>query len=405
MTAPAKETTSVTVERIVNASRERLYQAFTSRDELNSWFCNNSFVQAREGGSYLFIWNAEKYSANGLYKELVENEKIVLTWRSTWEGNESDYPEILTITFDEVDAGTKVTFFHEGMPEDGAESYEWQWNKRLDDLKVYVETGALPNVINRIIIGIFPTGIPQERMDALGLKAGEGTMVGNLVPGFGAEKAGLQSGDIITHFKGEKISPDNQMNVIIKDNKPGDEIEVTAVRGEETLTLTMPLSAYPVPEIPETYAGLVDIVAPQYETLIAELTAMFEGVSEEDADKAPADGEWNTKMVIAHLIYSEDSIQDAIGAHLANGSPQHWSGNDVTRLSAIIAVNPGIEGMISALRREYDETLAIWRNFPDDTANSNKGFLWNDAFSIAGWIQHTQGHFTQIKEAIEAAQS
>lgn len=405
MTAPAKETSSVTVERIVNASRERLYKAFTSRDELNNWFCNNSFVQAREGGSYLFIWNAEKYSANGLYKELVENEKVVLTWRSTWEGNESEYPEILSITFDEVDAGTKVTFFHEGMPDEGKESYEWQWNKRLDDLKLYVETGAQPNIVNRIIIGIFPTGIPQERMNALGLKAGEGTMVGNLVPGFGAEKAGLQAGDIITHFKGEKISPNNQMNVIIKDNKPGDEIEVTAIRGEETLTLIMPLSAYPVPEIPETYAELVDLVAPQYDTLIEELTALFEGVSEEQANKAPADGEWSALMVIAHLIYSEGNFQDAIGAHLANGSPQHWAGNDSTRLGAIVAVNPEIEGMIAALHREFDETLAIWRNFPDDTANSNKGFLWSDAFAVPGWIQHSQGHFTQIKETLEAVQS
>ena len=405
MAAPIKETTSVTVERVVDEGRERLYQAFTSRDEVNNWFCNNSFVQGREGGLYLFIWNTEKYSATGLYKEVVENEKIVLTWRSTWEGNESEYPELLTVTFDEVGAGTKVTFFHEGMPDEGKEAYEWQWNKRLDDLKLYVETGAQPNIVNRIIIGIFPTGIPQERMDELGLKAGEGTMVGSLVPGYGAEKAGLQTGDIITHFKGEKITPDNPMNVIIKDNKPGDKIEVTAVRGDETLTLTMPLSPYPVPDIPESYKALADSVAPQYDKIIADLEAMFEGISEAQANQAPSESEWSANMVLAHLVYSEDNVQDSIGAHFANGSPQHWSGNDSTRLGAIVAVNPGVKGMIQALGREFDETLALWRNFPDDTASSNKGFLWNDAFAIAGWIQHTHNHMQQIKEAIEAAKN
>ena len=405
MTAPAKETTSVTVERTVNASAERLYQAFQSRDEYNNWFCNNSFVQAREGGLYLFIWNAEQYSATGLIKELVENEKVVFTWRSTWQGEESDYPEILTVTFDEADDGTKVTFFHEGMPPEGKEGYEWQWNKRLDDLKQYVETGALPNIVNRVIIGIFPGAVDNETAEKLGLEQGTFSRVTNLVPDYSAEKAGIQVGDIITHLNGQKIGPSNPMNAAVADNKPGDEVDVTVARDDETLALTMPLSPYPVPDIPDTYVALADTVAPQYDQLIEQITALFDGVTEDQANAAPAEGEWSASMVIAHLIYSEQQFQEGIGAHFANGTPQHWSGNDTTRLTAIVTVNPGIEGIIGALRREYDETLAIWRNFPDETANSNKSFLWLDAFNVMGWIQHTQNHLAQIKEAIEAAQS
>lgn len=404
MTAPTKETTSVRVERTIDASLERLYRAFQSRDEYNNWFCNNSFVQAREGGLYLFIWNIEKYSATGQFKELVENEKIVLSWRSTWDGNESDYPETLTITFNEADGGTKVTFSHEGMPPESAEGYEYQWNKRLDDLKQYVETGGLPNILNRVIIGIFPGAVDEETAEKLGLEQGVYSRVTNLVPGYSAEKAGIQIDDIITRINGQKISLTNAMNVAVQDNKPGDEVEVTVARGDEILTMTMPLSPYPVPDIPENYAALADSIAPQYEQLIEQIIALFEGVSEEQAETAPAEGEWNAKMVLAHLIYSEQQFQEGIGAHFANGSPQHWSGNDSTRLAALVTVNPGIDGIIGALRREYDETLAIWRNFPDETADSNKAFLWQDAFSASGWIQHTQGHIPQIQTAIEAAQ-
>ena len=100
MSVPTQTTSSVTVSQTINASPARLYAAFTSRDEINNWFCNNSFVQAQENGHYLFIWTPENYSATGQFKELVENEKLVLTWRSTWEGNESDYAEKLTITFE-----------------------------------------------------------------------------------------------------------------------------------------------------------------------------------------------------------------------------------------------------------------------------------------------------------------
>lgn len=403
MTAPVKDTTSVTVERLVKASPERLYRAFTSSDELNNWFCNNNFIQAREGGAYLFIWTQEQYSASGLVKELVENEKLVLTWRSTWEGTESDYPEIFTVTFDTVDEGTTVKLHHEGMPEKGKEGTAWQWNKRLDDLKLFVETGALPNIVNRVIIGIYPQAVPEDKIEELGLEAGTYSMVARLVPDYGAEKAGIQVGDIITEMNGQKVGPNNNMNQAVHGMKPGDEVDVTLARGDEMMTLKMPLSPYPVPDIPSSYAELVEIVAPQYDAIMDELHEIFDNASEEATSKRPAEGEWSAKMTLAHLIYSEQQVQEQIGAHLANGRPQHWSGNDDTRLQAIVDANPSNAELLATMRREYDETLAIWRNFPEDVAKGNTSFLWLDTFNIQGWIQHSQGHLAQIKEAIEGA--
>ncbi|MEO1290987.1 MAG: SRPBCC domain-containing protein [Chloroflexota bacterium] len=404
MATPTKETTSVTVTRTINASAERLYNAFTSRDELNRWFCNTSFVNAQENGHYLVIWTQEQYSATGQFKEVVENEKLVMSWRSTWEGQESEYGETLTITFSDDDDGTDVTFYHEGMPEEGKQSYEWQWNKRLDDLKLYIETGALPNIVNRVIIGIYPSAVDEETAEAVGLEAGTYAEVARLVPNYGAEKAGILVGDVITHMNGEKVSSSNPMNMTVADNKPGDEVEVTLVRDGETLTLSMPLSPYPVPDMPENLADLAEQVAPQYDAIMEQLHDIFDGVSEELADSAPADGEWNAKMVLAHLIYSERYIQETTGSFLANGSPQHWSGNDNSRLGAIVAVNPTVNDMLNALRHAYDETLALWRNFPQETQDNNATIVWSETFGIQGWIQHTQTHMPQIQEAIASAQ-
>ncbi|GAB5492904.1 MAG: hypothetical protein Phog2KO_31190 [Phototrophicaceae bacterium] len=402
MTIATKDTTSVTIERLINASPERLHRAFTSSDELNIWFCNNSFIQAREGGHYLFVWNQEQYSATGFFKEFIANEKFSLTWRSTWEGTESDYAEVFTITLDEVDEGTKVTLLHEGMPEEGKDSYLGQWNKRLDDLKLFIETGAMPNIVNRVIIGIFPQAVPEDRLEDLDLETGTLSMVARLVPDYGAEKAGIEVGDIITHMNGHKVSPTFNMNQTVAGMKPNDQVEVTLVRGEETMTLKMPLSPYPVPDMPENYAGLADIVAPQYDAIMSDLHDLFDNASEDDTNKAPAEGEWSAKMTLAHLIYSEQQVQEQIGAHLANGRPQHWSGNSDARLQAIIDASPTNAEMLATMRREYDETLAIWRNFPEDVANGNTSFLWLDTFNIQGWIQHSQGHMPQMKEAIES---
>lgn len=401
MTAPVKDTTSVTVERLVTASPERVYRAFTSSDELNNWFCNNSFIQAREGGHYLFVWNQEQYSATGLIKELVANEKLVLTWRSTWEGTESDTAEMFTVTLDAVDGGTNVILHHEGMSEESKDGTVWQWNKRLDDLKQFVETGALPNIVNRVIIGIFPQAVPEDKLDKLGLEAGTFSMVNRLVPDYGAEKAGIEVGDIITEMNGHKVGPNNNMNQAVQGMKPGDEVDVTLARGDEMLTLKMPLSPYPVPDMSENYAGLVEMIAPQYDAVMSDLHAAFDDASEEATSKRPAEGEWSAKLTLAHLIYSEQQVQEQIGAHLANGRPQHWSGNDDTRLQAIIDASPTNAEMLATMRREYDETLAIWHNFPEETANGNTSFLWLDTFNVQGWIQHSQSHMQQIRDAIE----
>lgn len=403
MATPVIETTSVTVERVIDATPERLYAAFTSRDELNNWFCNNSFIQTHEGGRYLFVWTTEDYSATGQVKKIVENEKLVFSWRSTWQGEESDYAETFKVKFEEADDGTKVTLIHKGMPEDGKEGYEYQWNKRLDDLKQYVETGGVPNIVNRVIIGIFPGAVSNERAEELGLEQGLFSRVANLVPDLGAEKAGIQIGDIITHMNGEAVTTQNNMSMLVQDNKPGDEVEVKLVRGDEKMTLAMPLTAYPVPPIPSSYEELADNTASQYDALMGSLREVFDGVSEADADKRPAEGEWSAKLTMAHLIYSERRVQEQIGGRIANGQPRHWSGNSDARLQAIVATNPTIEDLLSALKREQDETLALMRHFPEDIQQANKNHLWSDGFGLSSWVQHTQSHIPQITEAIEAA--
>jgi uncharacterized protein YndB with AHSA1/START domain len=70
ISAPA---TLVTVERTIKATPQQIYRAFTTRDELNVWFCDNSFVQLQANGTYLYIWNAEKFTETGIIKQLEEN--------------------------------------------------------------------------------------------------------------------------------------------------------------------------------------------------------------------------------------------------------------------------------------------------------------------------------------------
>ena len=51
MAAPAASLTSLNLSRQIKVSPKRIYTAFTQRDELNAWFCTNSFIEAQENGA------------------------------------------------------------------------------------------------------------------------------------------------------------------------------------------------------------------------------------------------------------------------------------------------------------------------------------------------------------------
>jgi len=60
-----------------------------------------------------------------------------------------------------------------------------------------------------------------------------------------ADKAGLKVEDEITKFDGKKVTKFEDLAAVIKDKKPGDEIEVVVTRGTETLTMKVTLAKRP----------------------------------------------------------------------------------------------------------------------------------------------------------------
>ncbi|MCC7465411.1 MAG: PDZ domain-containing protein [Saprospiraceae bacterium] len=72
---------------------------------------------------------------------------------------------------------------------------------------------------------------------------GNGLVIESLVPGKGAEKAGLQSGDVIVKVEGKPVSGSNALRDALNNHKAGEEVKVTLIRDGNTLTKTVPLSS------------------------------------------------------------------------------------------------------------------------------------------------------------------
>lgn len=129
----------IVIERVFNAPREKVWEAWTNPELIKQWWGPEGFsapsikLDLRVGGKAIYAmhgpegseWDHDMYSS-GVIKELVKYEKIVTTdYFSDSEGNmiepvkegqDKDFPEELTVTITFEDVGpptgggkTKVT--------------------------------------------------------------------------------------------------------------------------------------------------------------------------------------------------------------------------------------------------------------------------------------------------------
>lgn len=111
LTIPTDRT--IHIERILNAPRERVWQAFTDPKLLAQWWGRgNQLVIERyeleRGGHYRFVEHSdgETHGFEGRYREVTPMERISMTFE--WDGMPG-YPAVTTSEFEDLgDGRTKV---------------------------------------------------------------------------------------------------------------------------------------------------------------------------------------------------------------------------------------------------------------------------------------------------------
>jgi S1-C subfamily serine protease len=84
-------------------------------------------------------------------------------------------------------------------------------------------------------------GVEPEVLERLAITRTDGAFVVNVLPGSGADDAGLEPGDVIVAVDGEAVADAAGLTDVIAALDPGQRIEVTVERGgeEETFTATL----------------------------------------------------------------------------------------------------------------------------------------------------------------------
>jgi uncharacterized protein YndB with AHSA1/START domain len=109
---------ALTLDRLIDVPREKLYRCWTDPELMKPWFCpkpwhvSHAETDLRPGGSSLIVMNGpngEEIPNRGVYLEVVENEKLVFTdaYTSAWVPSEKPF---FTCVLTFADEGGKTRY-------------------------------------------------------------------------------------------------------------------------------------------------------------------------------------------------------------------------------------------------------------------------------------------------------
>ena len=136
---------SLTLKRRLKAPPAKVFAAWTDPEKMKRWMGPGEIIAARAevdpcvGGRYRIVMhapNGEEYDVGGVYREVVANEKLVLTW--AWKST-PERESLVTLLLKPDGDGTLLTLTHEQFSdEESRDNHKQGWNSTLDKLESFV---------------------------------------------------------------------------------------------------------------------------------------------------------------------------------------------------------------------------------------------------------------------------
>ena len=143
---------ALVIERIFDAPRSLVFEAWTKPEHLRNWFCPKGFtvpaceMDFRIGGRYrLCMRSAEgrEHLVHGEYREIVAGERIVFTGILEADGNEI----LTTITLADHHGKTKLVVHQTySFESDSTRGAPQGWTETLERLDAYVANNLINNL-------------------------------------------------------------------------------------------------------------------------------------------------------------------------------------------------------------------------------------------------------------------
>lgn len=136
--------TALKVTRLIRATPARLFDAWTTPEQLMKWWgprpvtCSRATVDLRVGGAYLIgnrLPDGREVVITGVFEEIEVPHRLVYSW-SMGTGEHSR----VTVRFEPRGAATEVIIEHERIPDEATRTgHEHGWFGCLDGLGALLE--------------------------------------------------------------------------------------------------------------------------------------------------------------------------------------------------------------------------------------------------------------------------
>lgn len=144
------EQLSLNLRRFYPVAPEKVWRAWTDPQALGQWFRPNaSFsvpvaeADVRVGGRFRVLMvdaKGEEFDLRGLYREVVPERKLVMTWG--WREKQPGHESLVTVTFRPLNQGTQLELRHEQYVDiQNQPTHEQGWNGALDKLETHLQGG------------------------------------------------------------------------------------------------------------------------------------------------------------------------------------------------------------------------------------------------------------------------
>jgi hypothetical protein len=321
-----------------------------------------------------------------------------MEWRCQSDGNG---PEV-TARFDLRPAGDGTAVVLSVLAPDAAdsESVARIWRHALDNLKAYVETGRNERLLRRPMLGIVPEAVTKESAAAKGLGVDHGLLLTEVVPDKGASAAGLAVNDVLVSIGERALTDWGSLTAALDAYRAGESVEVTYWRGTEQRRATVGLSGRERPVLPVSADDVSALVRQKTGEMVAALTEAMAGVTEPEAERRPAEGEWSAKDALAHLSLTERYGHDALSRSATDDVPLPWGSDcfDVRQkvLSRMLAPDL-VQRVIADLRETESLALEVLSGAPSTP------IVYEVSTTFDWGPEHVYEHVAQIREAVAAA--
>ncbi len=387
----------ISIERTIRVPAGEVFRAFTNATALREWLSDFASSEPRPGGRIYLYWNSGTYDAGSFTK--VEQDRLVEFDLNT---NLETAPLTVRVSLAPAGDSTALQLTQSGFrTTETRDLLQSLWTKSLENLVSVLEEGPDLRITTRPMMGVYFDPLNEKTAKELGVPVSSGSRIADLMPGLGAAKAGLQKDDVIVEMNGIPQVDFSDYLKAIQGKVGGDVIPVAFYRGGVKKTVDMELGKRKMPEVPVSTVELAEKVAAAQQAVDKNLDAVLQNVSEEAASRRPAEGEWNVKENLAHLLQYERFLQSWVSDMYFSAEPVA-DGNG-QNLPAWIKATADVYGTLPAILEEFKrnqaELVALIENLPAEFAK-RKSSWWRIGVHLLTYCDHTQAHVDQIKAAL-----